>query len=152
MESLADLIGLWGLHADPRFLQIVLPVGISFYTFQSMSYSIDLYRGDAQPARSFLDFACYVSLFPQLVAGPIVRYQDLADQLVWRSHTIEKFARGVLFFGFGMAKKVLLANPMGSVADAAFGAGDLLWYDAWTGVVAQVSEKLLWARQFRSVH
>jgi alginate O-acetyltransferase complex protein AlgI len=116
--------------------QIVLPVGISFYTFQSMSYSIDLYRGDAQPARSFLDFACYVSLFPQLVAGPIVRYQDLADQLVWRSHTIEKFARGVLFFGFGMAKKVLLANPMGSVADAAFGAGDLLWYDAWTGVVA----------------
>ncbi len=116
--------------------QIVLPVGISFYTFQSMSYSIDLYRGDARPARSFLDFACYVSLFPQLVAGPIVRYQDLAEQLVWRSHTIEKFARGVLFFGFGMAKKVLLANPMGSVADAAFGAGDLLWYDAWTGVVA----------------
>ena len=115
---------------------ITLPVGISFYTFQSMSYSIDLYRGDARPARDFLDFACYVSLFPQLVAGPIVRYQDLAEQLRERSHTLEKFARGVLFFAFGMAKKVLLANPMGAVADAAFDAGGLAWYDAWTGVTA----------------
>lgn len=115
---------------------IALPVGISFYTFQSMSYSIDLYRGDARPARDFLDFACYVSLFPQLVAGPIVRYQDLAEQLRWRTHTIEKFSRGVLFFAFGMAKKVLLANPMGAVADAAFEAGGLVWYDAWIGVTA----------------
>jgi len=115
---------------------VVLPVGISFYTFQSMSYSIDLYRGDARPARDFLDFACYVALFPQLVAGPIVRYQDLAEQLRWRDHTVQKFTRGILFFAFGMAKKVLLANPMGAVADAAFGAGDLVWYDAWTGVTA----------------
>jgi len=115
---------------------VALPVGISFYTFQSMSYSIDLYRGDAKPAKDFLDFAAYVSLFPQLVAGPIVRYQDLADQLRWRSHTMDKFARGVLFFAFGMAKKILLANPMGSVADAAFGAGHLVWYDAWVGVAA----------------
>jgi len=115
---------------------VILPVGISFYTFQSMSYSIDLYRGDAKPAKDFLDFACYVALFPQLVAGPIVRYQDLADQLRNRSHTVDKFARGILFFAFGMGKKVLLANPMGSVADAAFGAGGLVWYDAWTGVTA----------------
>ncbi|MGI5817123.1 MAG: MBOAT family O-acyltransferase [Armatimonadota bacterium] len=115
---------------------VILPVGISFYTFQSMSYSIDLYRGDARPAKDFLDFACYVALFPQLVAGPIVRYQDLAEQLRWRSHTVDKFARGILFFALGMAKKVLLANPMGAVADAAFGAGDLIWYDAWTGVTA----------------
>ncbi|HUS81030.1 MAG TPA: MBOAT family protein [Armatimonadota bacterium] len=133
--NLNYLLELFGRPTVEVF-RIVLPVGISFYTFQSMSYSIDLYRGDAHPAKDFLDFACYVALFPQLVAGPIVRYQDLAEQLNWRSHTAEKFARGVLFFAFGMAKKVLLANPMGSVADAAFGAGDLVWYDAWTGVVA----------------
>lgn len=116
--------------------QVVLPVGISFYTFQSMSYSIDLYRGQARPARSFLDFACYVAMFPQLVAGPIVRYHELAEQLRWRAHTVDKFAQGVLFFTLGFAKKVLLANPMGEVADAAFGAGSLAWLDAWTGVIA----------------
>ncbi|MGD9497501.1 MAG: MBOAT family protein [Armatimonadota bacterium] len=134
-SNLSYLLALLGRPAVEVY-QVVLPVGISFYTFQSMSYSIDLYRGDARPARNFLDFACYVSLFPQLVAGPIVRYQDLAEQLRWRSHTIDKFARGVLFFAFGMAKKVLLANPMGAVADAAFDAGSLVWYDAWTGVTA----------------
>ncbi len=126
----------WLGHDAVRVYQVVLPVGISFYTFQSMSYSIDLYRGDARVARDFLDFACYVALFPQLVAGPIVRYQDLAEQLRWRSHTVEKFSRGILFFAFGMAKKIILANPMGQVADAAFGAGGLMWYDAWVGVCA----------------
>ncbi len=132
LNYILDLLGRPAMEV----YTVVLPVGISFYTFQSMSYSIDLYRGDARPARDFLDFACYVSLFPQLVAGPIVRYQDLADQLHSRSHTLDKFARGILFFAFGMAKKVLLANPMGSVADAAFGAGNLVWYDAWMGVAA----------------
>ncbi len=126
----------WFGHDALRVYQVTLPVGISFYTFQSMSYSIDLYRGDARPARDLLDFACYVALFPQLVAGPIVRYRDLAEQLRSRSHTVHKFSRGILFFALGMAKKVLLANPMGQVADAAFGAGDLLWHDAWTGVCA----------------
>jgi len=126
----------WLGHDAVRVYEVLLPVGISFYTFQSMSYSIDLYRGDARVARDLLDFACYVALFPQLVAGPIVRYRDLADQLVSRSHTVEKFARGIVFFAFGMAKKILLANPMGEVADATFGAGHLVWYDAWAGVIA----------------
>lgn len=133
--NLNYLLQMFG-HEGVRVFQVLLPVGISFYTFQSMSYAIDLYRGDARPVRGFLDFACYVSLFPQLVAGPIVRYQDLADQLVWRSHSIEKFTMGILFFGFGMAKKILLANPMGQVADAAFGAGSLAAHQAWTGVFA----------------
>lgn len=123
-------------HDAMRVYQVILPVGISFYTFQSMSYSIDLYRGEARVARDFLDFACYVALFPQLVAGPIVRYRDLAEQLRERSHTVEKFTRGILFFGFGMAKKILLANPMGQVADAAFAAGSLGPHQAWTGVTA----------------
>ena len=117
-------------------LRITLPVGISFYTFQSMSYTIDLYRGHARPANSFVDFACYVSMFPQLVAGPIVRYSDIADQLIHRTCTLEKFSRGMIFFILGFAKKVLLANPMGEVADASFNAGSLTWYDAWIGVIA----------------
>ncbi len=117
-------------------MSIVLPIGISFYTFQSMSYTIDLYRNQARPAKSFLDFACYVSLFPQLIAGPIIRYKDLADQLSYREHTLDKFLMGIYFFVIGLAKKILLANNIGEVADAAFGAGSLVWYDAWMGVLA----------------
>ncbi|NPV47744.1 MAG: MBOAT family protein [Armatimonadetes bacterium] len=132
--NLNYLLHLFG-HEGVRVFEVVLPVGISFYTFQSMSYAIDLYRGHAKPARDFLDFACYVSLYPQLVAGPIVRYQDLADQLVERQHTVGQFAQGVLFLAFGLAKKILLANPMGEVADAAFGASALTPLQAWTGVL-----------------
>jgi len=119
-----------------QIIKIVLPTGISFYTFQSMSYTIDLYRGEIKPAKSLLDFACFVSLFPQLIAGPIVRYSHLADQLTERTHTIDKFSRGVLLFIIGFAKKILLANPMGEVADAAFGSVSPIWYDAWIGVTS----------------
>jgi len=121
-----------GSGVENLFL-ITLPLGISFYTFQSMSYSIDMYRGQAKPAKNLLDFSCYVALFPQLVAGPIVRYSDLADQLSVRSHTVDKFTRGIAFFILGFGKKILLANPMGMIADAAFDAGALSWYDAWYG-------------------
>ncbi|MEM9479786.1 MAG: MBOAT family O-acyltransferase [Verrucomicrobiota bacterium] len=123
----------------PAFLgEIVLPVGISFYTFQSMSYSIDLYRGHARPAESLLSFACYVSMFPQLVAGPIVRYGSVAEQLRSRIHTLDGFMMGMTRFNFGFAKKILLANPMGTIADACFDAGDgVLWAPvAWVGVMA----------------
>ena len=116
------------------FFRVTLPLGISFYTFQSMSYSIDVYRGDARAIRNFLDFACYVAMFPQLVAGPIIRFQDVADQLEHRTYSAEKFARGVAFFSLGMAKKVLLANPCGKVADLTFDAGSVHFADAWTGV------------------
>jgi len=115
--------------------RVTLPLGISFYTFQSMSYPIDLYRRQTVPAKNLMDFSCYVALFPQLVAGPIVRYSDIAHQLHRRSHSLDKFSRGVAFFVLGFAKKILLANPMGEVADAAFGAGGLIWHDAWVGVL-----------------
>lgn len=118
-----------------NFLRITLPLGISFYTFQSMSYTIDVYRGDARVVRNWADYECYVSMFPQLVAGPIVRFQDVADQIVERTHTLEKFARGFSFLGFGMAKKILLADPCGRVADQCFGAGSLNAMDAWFGAV-----------------
>jgi len=117
-------------------LRITLPVGISFYTFQSMSYTIDVYRGRAAAVRSFVTFACYVSMFPQLVAGPIIRFCDIDDQFVSRTHSVEKFARGVSFVCCGLAKKVLLANACGKVADAAFGASAVGCVDAWYGAAA----------------
>ncbi len=126
----------WGSVGSGHFLHVVLPLGISFYTFQSMSYSIDVYRGHARPLRSFPDFACYIALFPQLVAGPIIRYQDVADQLFERSHTAAKFTRGIAFFSLGLAKKVLLANPCGRVADTVFESAVRSTADAWCGTLA----------------
>lgn len=117
-----------------NFLRITLPLGISFYTFHALSYAIDVYRGDARAIRNYIDYACYVAMYPQLVAGPIIRFQDVADQLACRTYSVEKFARGVAFFSFGMAKKVLLANPCGKVADTVFNAGSVGTVDAWTGI------------------
>ncbi len=125
------------LGAGPvHVLEITLPIGISFYTFHALSYTLDVHHGTAPPVRSFLDFACYIALFPQLVAGPIIRYNTVADQLVSRTHTLEKFSSGVTLFILGFAKKILLANAMGRVADAAFGAQSLSAPDAWFGALA----------------
>ena len=130
------IINWLGLPIWESVLHVTLPLGISFYTFQSMSYTIDVYRGDAKAIRNFIDFACYVSMFPQLVAGPIVRFSEVADQLRHRAHTLQKFARGIAFFSLGMAKKVLIANPCGKCADTVFGAGVVGTLDAWYGVLA----------------
>jgi alginate O-acetyltransferase complex protein AlgI len=134
-DAIVTALGLEALRLDTA-LEVTLPLGISFYTFQSMSYTIDVYRGHAPAIGSFVDFACYVSMFPQLVAGPIVRFSEVADQLLSRTHTSTKFARGVAFFCVGLAKKVLLANPCGKVADLAFEAGSLNAMEAWYGVTA----------------
>jgi len=135
--NLNSFLGIAGFGAtDLPILDVVLPVGISFYTFQSMSYSIDLYRGRASRARSFGDFAAYVALFPQLVAGPIVRYHDLAEQLRKRSHTLDKMARGLAYFTLGFAKKVLLANNVGEIADLVFATERPAWHLAWFGIIA----------------
>ena len=134
-NGVVEWIGMPALGLDTA-LRITLPLGISFYTFQSMSYAIDLYRGDARAVRNFIDFACFVSMFPQLVAGPIIRFSEVADQLRSRTHTTAKFARGVAFFSLGLAKKVLLANPCGKVADLAFDAGSRGPLEAWYGAVA----------------
>ncbi len=138
IENIARLfkaIGFEGLSSG-HFFHVVLPLGISFYTFQSMSYAIDVYRGHARPLRSFPDFACYIALFPQLVAGPIIRYQDVADQLFERSHTAAKFARGMAFFSLGLSKKVLLANPCGRIADTVYESAVRSTADAWSGMLA----------------
>jgi alginate O-acetyltransferase complex protein AlgI len=138
MESYNQLFTVLGVDGfDPvPVLRFLLPLGISFYTFQSMSYTIDVYRREGECVRSFVDFACFVSMFPQLVAGPIIRFQEVADQLASRVHSWQKFARGVAFFSLGMAKKVLIANSCGKIADTAFAAGSLHWLDSWFGIVA----------------
>jgi alginate O-acetyltransferase complex protein AlgI len=135
IDAMAQWLGLSSPGLDAA-LRVTLPLGISFYTFQSMSYAIDVYRGDAKPIRSFIDFACFVSMFPQLVAGPIVRFSEVADQLRSRTHTIEKFARGIAFLSLGLGKKVLIANPCGKIADLTFDAGSLAPLEAWYGVTA----------------
>ena len=134
-ETLNRLLATVG--AEPfRVLQVVLPIGISFYTFHSLTYIIDLYRGHATPAKSFTDFSAFVALFPDLVAGPIIRYKTLAAQLASREHTLPRFATGIAIFVLGFAKKILLANPAGEVADAVFNAAQPGVVDAWFGVLA----------------
>jgi len=115
-----------------------LPIGISFYTFQSMSYIIDVYRGNTKAQRNWLDFATYVSLFPQLVAGPIVQYGTIADQLRNRVVNHAMFAEGVRRFIIGLAKKVLLANNIGMLWDTVVSAhaGPLPALTAWIGIIA----------------
>ena len=95
--------------------EIILPIGISFYIFQSMSYVIDVWRGDVAAQRNLTSFAAYVSMFPQLIAGPIVRYRDVAEQLESRRENLPQFAAGVELFVLGLSKKLLLANPMGAL-------------------------------------
>lgn len=117
---------------------VILPIGISFFTFQSMSYTIDVSRGRVQHLRNPIDFGLYVTLFPQLVAGPIVRFHEVSEQIRERSVTLERFALGAARFAHGLAKKVLIADAVAPVADAAFGAnlGSLGPGAAWLGIAA----------------
>ena len=118
-------------------LQISLPIGISFYTFQTMSYVIDVYRDDAPVSKSFINFGTYVALFPQLIAGPIVRYKDVAYQLTHRKETLEQFTKGVLLFMVGLGKKVLIANQMGTLTTAMFATTDKNGViGTWVGIIA----------------
>ena len=115
-------------------LAAALPVGISFYTFQSMSYTIDIYRGAVKPVRSFTDFATFVSMFPQLIAGPIVRFSDVAEQLVHRKHQPSRFATGISLFVVGLGKKVLVADTLALLAEPIFEAGDPSFLAAWAAM------------------
>ncbi len=126
--------GLTG--ADVHWIDIALPVGISFYTFQSMSYTIDVYRGQVKPTRSLVDFACYVTMFPQLVAGPIVRYSDVEAQLRSREHSTTLVGAGALCFAIGFVKKVLLGDTFAPIADDGFLTNDPGVATAWTALLA----------------
>jgi len=122
-------------HPGFEILRIAFPIGISFYTFHSMSYIIDIWRGE-RPVRSFPDFSCFVTLFPQLVAGPILRYHLLAPQLHTRTHRLDKFAQGIQLFMVGFAMKILLANPVGKIADDVFAMSSPTPSVAWWGALA----------------
>lgn len=117
---------------------ITLPIGISFFTFQGLSYVIDVYRGDAPTQKNPLDVALYVALFPQLVAGPIVRYTTVMEDITHRRETLDEFAAGVTRFCFGLAKKMVIANAMGQIADGVFNqtAANLDPGLAWVGALA----------------
>lgn len=118
--------------------EIALPLGISFFTFQAMSYVVDVYRKDAEVQKNIFDLSLYISLFPQLVAGPIVRYQTVANQIEEREHNIIKFGDGVRRFIIGLGKKVLLSNSLGMLADSVFGMQtyQLTIVSTWLGILA----------------
>lgn len=136
-DFLAGSLQAMGLTFMP-VLNIHLPIGISFYTFQTMSYTIDVYRGDTRAQRNIINFGTFVTLFPQLIAGPIIKYKDLGDQINERTTSTEKFASGVQILMVGMAKKVLVANNVGMLWEAykAMSAGELTVLGAWLGVIA----------------
>ena len=118
-------------------LHLGLPIGISFYTFQAMSYPIDVYRSDTDPQKSVISFGAYVTMFPQLIAGPIVRYKDIAAQLMDRRENLNQFYEGVLRFTVGLSKKVLLANSCGQVFEAvrALPASQSSVIASWVGII-----------------
>ena len=132
IENIANITGL-GI----RPLNLPLPVGISFYTFQILSYIIDLYNGNIRAQRRFLSFALYVSLFPQLIAGPIVKYKDISDQLMYRKEDLSSFSKGLNRFVFGLSKKLILANTLGSVYSFVQDAGtdNISMLTAWVGII-----------------
>ena len=122
--------------ASLPLLKLALPIGISFYTFQCLSYTIDVYRGDAQVQKNIVSFGAYVSLFPQLIAGPIVRYVDVARELSSRSHSWEDFSLGLRRFLVGLSKKILIANSLGQLTEIfrASGEKSVLFY--WIYAIA----------------
>ena len=122
--------------------EITLPIGISFFTFQGLSYVLDVYRGEAQPQRNPLYVALYISLFPQLVAGPIVRYTTVAEEILTRRETVSDFSAGAVRFLFGLAKKMLLANQLGLMADEIFAVRPEFFTVSltWLGAIAYTGQ------------
>ena len=120
------------------FKGVALPIGISFYTFQTMSYTIDVYRGDAKPQKNIISFGAYVALFPQLIAGPIVQYNTIAEQLVKPRIHLDNFTSGIMRFTVGLGKKILLANTAGEIFDSltAGGTAGMSVLGAWLAIIA----------------
>ena len=131
LDSVASLTG-----ADIPLLRLTLPIGISFYTFQALSYIVDVYRGDVPAQRNFISLATYITLFPQLIAGPIVRYTTVAEDLSARTHSLEKTASGIRRFVIGLGKKVLIANLLGSLCTAYRESGDPSVVFAWVYAIS----------------
>lgn len=131
IENVNSLTG-----AGISLLEIALPIGISFYTFQTMSYTIDVYRGQVAAQKNILTFATYVTLFPQLIAGPIVQYKTVEQDLMKSKVTLEDFSEGAYRFSRGLAKKVLLANQIGNLWETIAAMQSLTTASAWLGAIA----------------
>ena len=132
VDQLAQMFGGSGLTVPA----IILPIGISFHAFQSISYIVDVHREDARPARHVVDFLAFGSLFPQLIAGPVLRYKDVADQFRNRVHTVQGFADGIARFAQGLAMKVLIADNVAPLADRMFALSAPTAAEAWLGAGA----------------
>ena len=131
-----DTIKLIPAFSSLNTPEIPLPIGISFYTFQIMSYTIDVYRNECKAQRSFISLGTYIALFPQLIAGPIVMYVDIENQLGNRKESFEKFNKGVKLFMLGLFKKVMLANALGEMWSALKGGESNGILGAWLGIIA----------------
>ena len=139
VDSLNTLLESAG-NSPVTVWNVILPIGISFYIFQSISYLIDVYRRDARPADNFVDFAAFISLFPQLIAGPVLRYKDVADQFRERTHNLAKFNEGAIRFSMGFCKKIFIADTLAPLADAAFAQSDPSFADSWIGILAYTAQ------------
>jgi len=137
MENLNAILG-WVHHEPVEWMKVALPIGISFFTFQSITYTLDVYRGITPPSKKLTDYVLYIMMFPQLIAGPIVNYNSVAAQLVERTSTMEDRVVGFYRFIIGLGKKVLIANTLAAYADQVFGMnyGDLATGTAWIGILA----------------
>jgi alginate O-acetyltransferase complex protein AlgI len=137
VATLSGALAAFGAPGIP-WAAIVLPIGISFYTFHARSYLMDIHRGSARHLASPIDFVLYITFFPQLIAGPIVRFHEIRDQIVARRETVDAFAAGVYRFSLGLGKKVLIADRVAPIANAAFATptGELTTWSALIGVVA----------------
>lgn len=139
VESLNALISSFGF--EPFVItHILLPIGISFYVFESISYIIDVYRGDTPATHNLIDFAAFVAIFPHLIAGPVLRFRDLADQFNHRTHTIDKFAEGCTRFMQGFIMKVFVADSLAPIADHSFALENPTTGDAWLGALAYTGQ------------
>jgi len=134
-DSLNLLLETFGLPVF-SYTKVILPIGISFYIFQSMSYVIDLYRKEAPVAESFFELAAYVALFPQLIAGPILRYKDVIGQFKERKHSLQLFGQGFILFAIGVCKKVIFADTVAPLSDVIFSLDSPTFMESWLGTSA----------------
>ncbi|MDA3879305.1 MAG: MBOAT family protein [Prolixibacteraceae bacterium] len=135
IESLNSLLNHAGID-KVEWTSVALPIGISFFTFQKITYGIDVYRGVHKPLKRVWDYLLYIIMFPQLVAGPIIRFNTIADQIEYRDENIDNIYLGLIRFIIGLAKKVLIANVLGAYASSAFGAIDTISStEAWLGII-----------------
>ena len=130
---ISNINSLFGSNLS--LIHVVMPIGISFFTFQTMSYVIDVYMGNVKYNKNILDFGTYVALFPQLVAGPIVRYKDIVDELKERSHSFDNFSIGIERFVIGLGKKVLLANVLGEACSLLLGMNEVTVMSSWMNAI-----------------